>query len=436
MQTEVRKRIDFSMQHSAKGGVYKRYFKRPMDIFLSLSAIILLSPVLLITAIFVRVKLGSPIIFKQKRPGLKEQMFTLYKFRTMTDERDKDGELLPDKIRLTKFGEFLRSTSLDELPELFNILKGDMSVIGPRPLLVQYLPLYNDHQKRRHGVRPGLSGLAQVSGRNAISWEEKFDLDVQYVDNVNFIGDWKIIVLTINKVFVREGINSEKGATVEPFKGGQKEERGNMKGKLLIIGASGHGKVVADIALKMNKWQSIAFLDDDESIKSSMGIEVIGKSTDALKHLDDWEIFVGIGNNSTRERIQSYLEVAGAYIPTLIHPNATIGEMVKVGRGTVIMAGVVINCCTGIGKGCIVNTSASIDHDNVIEEYVHISPGAHLAGTVRVGKGSWIGIGSVIINNRNITSNCHVGAGAVVVNNITEPGVYVGVPAQKVEFED
>lgn len=208
---------------NSKGGFYKRFLKRPMDFILSLIAILALSPVLLLVAILVRTKLGSPILFKQKRPGLNEKVFMMYKFRTMTDERDEDGELLPDNVRLTKFGNFLRSTSLDELPELFNILKGDMSIIGPRPLLVHYLPLYNAHQKRRHEVRPGLSGLAQVNGRNAISWEDKFNLDVKYVDSVSFIEDWKIILLTMKKVFVREGINSETAATMEPFKGTKKE---------------------------------------------------------------------------------------------------------------------------------------------------------------------------------------------------------------------
>ncbi|MGC9932352.1 sugar transferase [Priestia aryabhattai] len=210
------------MQNS-KAGIYRRIIKRPMDFTLSLISIIALSPILLVVAILVKVKLGGPVLFKQKRPGLNERIFTMYKFRTMTNERDQNGELLPDSVRLTKFGRFLRSTSLDELPELFNILKGDMSIIGPRPLLVQYLPLYNDHQKRRHKVRPGLSGLAQVSGRNAISWEDKFNLDVKYVDNVSFIEDWKIIFLTIKKVFAREGINSGTTATMEPFKGIQKE---------------------------------------------------------------------------------------------------------------------------------------------------------------------------------------------------------------------
>jgi undecaprenyl phosphate N,N'-diacetylbacillosamine 1-phosphate transferase len=209
-----------------KGGIYKRFIKRPMDFILSLFAIIVLSPVLVTVAILVRVKLGSPVLFKQKRPGLNEKVFMMYKFRTMTDERDENGKLLPDSVRLTKFGRFLRSTSLDELPELFNILKGDMSVIGPRPLLVQYLPLYNAHQKRRHEVRPGLSGLAQVIGRNSINWEDKFDLDVEYVDDVSFVEDWRIIFVTIKKVFVREGINSETASTMEPFKGSQK---GRMK---------------------------------------------------------------------------------------------------------------------------------------------------------------------------------------------------------------
>jgi len=209
------------MQNRDKGGLYRLYFKRPMDFILSLLAIIILSPVFIITGILVRTKLGSPILFKQNRPGLDEKIFTMYKFRTMTDQKDETGELLPDHIRLTKFGKMLRATSLDELPELFNILKGDMSIIGPRPLLVQYLSLYNVHQKRRHEVRPGLSGYAQVNGRNSISWEDKFDLDIQYVDNVTFVNDVKIIMLTIKKVFIRDGISSGSSVTMEVFTGNE-----------------------------------------------------------------------------------------------------------------------------------------------------------------------------------------------------------------------
>ncbi|WP_242214364.1 acetyltransferase [Bacillus cereus group sp. BfR-BA-01383] len=204
-----------------------------------------------------------------------------------------------------------------------------------------------------------------------------------------------------------------------------------MKKKLLIIGASGHGKVIADIALKMNKWQSIAFLDDKENVKSSMGIEIIDKSASVSKYIDDYDFFVGIGNNVIREKIQRQLETEEASIPVLIHPSAIIGEQVYLEAGTVVMAGAVINCCTKIGKGCIINTASTVDHDNVIEDYVHISPGAHLAGTVNIGRGTWLGIGSIISNNINITGGCRIGAGTVVVKDITELGTYVGVPSRR-----
>lgn len=198
--------------------IYK-YIKRILDIISSLLAIIILSPLLAVTAVLVKTKLGSPVLFKQERPGKDEKIFTLMKFRTMTDERDENGELLPDEVRLTKFGKFLRSTSIDELPELFNILKGDMSVIGPRPLLVEYIPRYNEHQHRRHEVRPGLSGWAQVNGRNTVSWEDKFDMDVHYVDNYSLAMDVKILFMTVLNVLKREGISSETSATMEVFMG-------------------------------------------------------------------------------------------------------------------------------------------------------------------------------------------------------------------------
>lgn len=197
--------------------MYAKYFKRILDFVLSLIALIILSPIMFVTYILVRVKLGKPAIFKQKRPGKDAKIFELYKFRTMTDEKDENGKLLPDEKRLTKFGKFLRSTSLDELPELVNILKGDMAIVGPRPLLVEYLEYYNDEQKHRHDVRPGLTGLAQVSGRNTITWEEKFKKDIEYKNNLTFGMDIKIILKTIGKVFKREGISQQGEATVERF---------------------------------------------------------------------------------------------------------------------------------------------------------------------------------------------------------------------------
>lgn len=200
-------------------GFYEKHIKRPQDFCCALFALIIFSPILFVVAVLVYFKLGSPVIFKQDRPGLNGKVFKLYKFRTMTDKRDENGSLLSDDVRLTSFGKMLRSTSLDELPELINIIKGDMSIVGPRPLLVQYLPLYNDHQARRHEVRPGFTGYAQVHGRNSISWEDKFEKDVYYVDHISFLGDWKIIFQTVKTVLIREGINSESSATMEVFKG-------------------------------------------------------------------------------------------------------------------------------------------------------------------------------------------------------------------------
>ena len=214
------------MQNKVKQnkGIYQKYFKRPLDFVLSFIALIILCPVLITVAILVRIKLGSPIIFKQRRPGYNGSIFSMYKFRTMTDEKDMNGVLLTDSERLTKFGKRLRSTSLDELPELLNIVKGEMSIVGPRPLLEQYLSLYNERQIRRHEVRPGLTGLAQVNGRNSLSWEEKFNLDVEYVDHISFVGDVNIIFLTLKKVFNREGINSDTSDTIEPFQGNKQKD--------------------------------------------------------------------------------------------------------------------------------------------------------------------------------------------------------------------
>lgn len=197
--------------------MYQKYIKRLLDILISTAGIVVLSPVMLVTAFLVRMRLGRPVIFRQKRPGKDEQVFEMYKFRSMTDERDEEGNLLPDEVRLTNFGKKLRATSLDELPELFNILKGDMSVVGPRPLLVKYLPRYSERQHHRHDVRPGLTGLAQINGRNSINWEERFEWDLKYVQKITFMNDLKIIIETVNVVLKRQGINSNKSVTMDEF---------------------------------------------------------------------------------------------------------------------------------------------------------------------------------------------------------------------------
>ena len=213
----IAERFDKSTNEHRPYGVYEKYIKRPLDAVLSTVALIVLSPVLLVTGILVRVKLGSPVLFTQERPGRDGKIFKLYKFRTMTDERDENGELLPDEVRLIKFGAALRSSSLDELPELVNIARGDMSIIGPRPLLVKYLPYYTEEQHHRHDVRPGLTGYAQAHGRNAVTWDEKFKMDVEYVSHITFLGDCRIILDTVKSVFKHEGISSATSATMESF---------------------------------------------------------------------------------------------------------------------------------------------------------------------------------------------------------------------------
>ncbi|MFI2857088.1 acetyltransferase [Paenibacillus sp. JSM ZJ436] len=205
-----------------------------------------------------------------------------------------------------------------------------------------------------------------------------------------------------------------------------------MNNKLMIIGAGGHGKVCADIAMKMDNWSSISFLDDNESITTFKDIEVIGTSSEISEYIREYDVFIAVGDNVVRQRLQQELESLGAQLTTLIHPSAVIGEQVQIGIGSVVMAGAVINCCTQIGKGCIINTSSSIDHDNTIGDYVHISPGVHLAGTVDIGHGSWLGIGSTVSNNLKVVEWCTIGAGSVMVRDITEPGVYVGIPVRRV----
>lgn len=211
------------METKNKKGFYEKYIKVPQDVILSLTALILLSPIMLIVGILVGIKLGTPIIFKQERAGKNGKAYYMYKFRTMSDERDEEGNLLPDEKRLGTFGKFLRSTSLDELPSLWNVVRCDVSLVGPRSLYMKYNNLYNEEQARRLEVRPGITGLAQINGRNAISWEKKFEYDVQYVDNITFIGDWKIIFKTVIKVLRREGITSATSVTMEEFTGSEKD---------------------------------------------------------------------------------------------------------------------------------------------------------------------------------------------------------------------
>jgi sugar O-acyltransferase (sialic acid O-acetyltransferase NeuD family) len=398
--------------------------KRLFDLFIVAIFLPLLLPILLITAWLIKKKLGSPVFFRQIRPGLNGKPFNMIKFRSMTDCKDKQGNLLPDVDRLPAFGRFLRSTSLDELPELWNVFKGDMSLVGPRPLLMEYLPRYSDEQNRRHCVKPGITGWAQINGRNAIRWEEKFALDTWYVDHQSLWLDIKILWLTVKKVLFRDGIAAEGEATMPKF-------MGTPVKRLAILGASGHGKVAADIAAQCD-WQDIVFFDDQYPHKNQLEHwSIIGTSEHLFEQISQFSaVFVAIGNNVIRTSQAIKLNEKGATLVSLIHPKATISRYANIDAGCVVMAGAIINPFARIGRYCIINTSATIDHDCQIAQGVHISPGANLAGNVSVGEHSWVGIGSCVKQGITIGQNVMIGAGAVVVANIENNITATGVPAK------
>lgn len=406
--------------------------KRLFDVVFALIFIVLFSVIMLVTAIIVRVKLGSPVIFKQKRPGLDGKPFNLYKFRTMTSECDEHGNLLPDHLRLTPTGKIIRKLSLDELPQLFNVLKGDISLVGPRPLLMEYLPLYSREQFRRHHVKPGITGWAQVNGRNAISWDERFKLDVWYVDNQSFLLDLKILGLTFIKVIRRDGINQANHATVEKFTGPSERGDLNMK-QIILIGAGGHSKVIQDIVQQSDDMTLSAILDD----KHEETIIKNGITYGPISFLNEIEqakfnFFIAIGNNKVRKTLYKSLQISHEQFATLIHPQAIISPSAQINNGTVVMAGAIINADTKIGSHCIINTGAVVEHDNTIKNYAHISPNATLAGTVSVGKGAHIGAGSTIIQNKRVGEWSTIGAGAVVINDVPDHVTAVGVPAKTI----
>ena len=403
------------------GFMLKRFF----DIVVSFLALAVLSPVIAFVAWKVSKHLGSPVLFRQVRPGLHGKPFEMLKFRTMRDAHDEAGNALPDSARMTRLGSFLRSSSLDELPGLWNVLKGEMSLVGPRPLLVEYLPLYSREQARRHDVKPGITGWAQVNGRNAISWQQKFEYDIWYVENQSFWLDLKILALTLKKVFIREGISAEGEVTMSKFLG-DKPAR-----KLAILGGGGHARVVADTA-ECCGWEAIEFFDDNwPSTQLAGHWPVVGDTQALLSRLQEYDgVVVAIGNNQVRRSKMDELISCGASLDSLIHPSAIISRYATVGVGVVAFAGVVVSAGATVGDGTILNNGCIIDHDCSLDDCVHVSPGASIAGAVRIGRMSWVGIGACVRQSITIGSNVIVGAGAAVTNDIADGMTVAGVPAK------
>lgn len=405
------------------------YLKRIFDFTISLFLLVILVPFFVITAILIRKMIGTPVLFRQSRPGMNGKLFDIYKFRSMSIERDTKGELHLDEVRLTRLGQLMRKFSVDELPQLWNVLKGDMSFVGPRPLLIEYLPLYSPCQARRHAVRPGITGWAQVNGRNAISWEQKFDYDVWYVENQSFWLDIKILIMTILKVFKTEGINKQGHVTMTKFEGSQS--------KIVIVGAGGHSKVIVDCVHSTPDNRVIAILDNlyTEVFHENGIIKGPIHTVYELLEQKNVRVIIGIGSNKIRKEIVDKLNLPNESYATVIHASAIISPNATIDVGTVVMPLVVVNTHASIGMHVILNSTAVIEHNSLVRDFVHISPGAILTGGTEVGIGTHIGTASSIIPSIKVGEWSTVGAGSVVISNLESNIVAAGVPAKIMKRE-
>lgn len=408
--------------------------KRLFDIIVSSVALICLFPVYCLIAYKVNKHLGSPVLFRQIRPGLNGKPFEMVKFRTMKDAVDEEGNPLPDAERLTPFGKMLRATSLDELPELWNVLKGDMSLVGPRPLLMEYSPLYNEQQAKRHNVRPGITGYAQVNGRNAISWEQKFELDTWYVENQSFWLDIQILFKTVKKVFFKEDINAEGEATMSKFAGTKSEQ------VYAIYGASGCGRslmpVARDYLAKQGINVDIYFIDD------SLNDEVLINNHKAVnyetfKSLDiaNKFILVAIANSQIREQLVSKILNDNLNLWSIFASNAVIMDNIDISSGAAISPFVTIGSNVKIGKAFHANLYSYVEHDCMIGNFVTFAPSVKCNGNVHIEDHVYIGAGAVIKQGTSdeplvIGKGAVIGMGAVVTKNVPANTTVVGNPAR------
>jgi len=404
------------------------FFKRLFDLTFALAVLAFLSPLMLAISLFIVVDSGFPVFFVQWRAGENGRQFLVYKFRTMFQESVSNNNFIvagSSDLRITRVGRLLRRLSLDEIPQFFNVLKGDMSVVGPRPTLPYQIERYDFHQRRRLSVKPGITGWAQVNGRNFLSWREKIELDLWYIDHCSLFLDIKIIFKTLVVIFYNQGIYTNN--LVDDI---------SALEKVVIIGAGGHGRVVADIiAHSRNREAVFGFIDDNAALWGGdiSGIPILG-SLYRLKLIcrqhTGLSVIVAVGNNSARQKIVTELKGYGIKYTNSIHPRAVIAGDVKMGVGVMVMAGAVINTGAIIGDHSIINTGATIDHDCILADFIHISPGVNLAGKVKVDERAHVGIGAAVLPGLRIGCGSMIGAGSVVVQDIPAEVVAKGVPAR------
>lgn len=412
--------------------------KRLFDVLISATAILVLSPIIALVTCSVARNMGTPVLFRQLRPGLNGKPFVMIKFRTMKDGVDSQGYTLPDSERLTKFGEFLRSSSLDELPGLWNVLIGDMSLVGPRPLLMEYLPLYTSQQYRRHEVRPGLTGWAQVNGRNSISWEKKFGLDVWYVDNRSLWLDIKILLLTIKKVVLRDGISSEGEATMTRFTGHNSTE--NVIDTIIgVYGASGFGREI--MPLVKRQYSSLfvgscfVFVDDNASIKELNGYPVLSYSEFLSSKSVKKYVVLAIANSGVRERLVQKCEKDSVEFLSVTAENAVVLDAVEIDKGAVICHFTQLTSNISIGKQFHANIHSYVAHDCIIGDYVTFAPGVRCNGNVHIEDHAYIGTGAIIKQGTPdkplvIGKGAVIGMGAVVTKDVPPGITVIGNPAR------
>lgn len=414
--------------------------KRLFDLLAAGSALILLSPVLLIVAFLVRKRLGSPVLFVQQRPGLHGKPFRMAKFRTMTDARGPDGELLPDADRLPTFGRWLRSTSLDELPELWNVLKGEMSIVGPRPLLMQYLPLYSAEQARRHEVRPGVTGWAQVNGRNALGWDEKFAFDIWYVDNRSLWLDLRIIWMTVTKVLHRDGVSAAGEATMSPFNGSKATHEGKRSMVLIgIYGSSGFGREILPVLREQNAGQDVELVFiDDGAMGEANGRPIYSFQQFIDRDVADKSVVIAIADASVRQKLAEKCAASGFGFSKVQAANVVIGDQVEMAEGSIMCPFTHITSNVRVGRQFHANIYSYIGHDCVIGDFVTFAPGVKCNGNVVIEDGAYIGTGAILKQGTpakplRIGAGAVVGMGAVVTKDVPAGVTVVGNPARVME---